>query len=337
MAAPRPASSKCSGTYIFLGPELGKKQNAIVELRKKLSGGHQEETVYYAGETAVSQMASEIQNQSLFAETRLFMVKNAELIKKKEEIDLLVSCIQELDEGTVLILVSDETRIAAGFDDAVPRENRQVFYELFESEKNRWVQDFFRQQGFSIDSDGIETVLEMVENNTESLARECSRLMLFLRQPGGGTQTVSADQVEQWLSHYRQESAFTLFSRIAAGDLLKAMEAMRAILSARDSAQGIRDPAQGILSGLAWCFRKLREYQSLLESGKVNPFELKKIGLAAPKARDEYAAAARRYSAARVDVCLALTAEYEILLRSLGNQLEAVLMDTYILKIFDIN
>jgi DNA polymerase-3 subunit delta len=310
--------------YIFLGPELGKKQDAIDDLRKKLAGGALvEETVFYAGETPAGHIAATVQNHSLFAEARLFMVKNAEQIKKKDEAALIASCMTGLDEGTVLILVSDEFRLAAGLDDTVPKENRRVFYELFENEKFEWVRSFFAREGFRIDPAGVDTILEMVENNTGALRRECSRLMLFLPKD----RLVTAANVEQWLSHSREESAFTLFSRIAAGDLSKAIESLHTLLAAKES-------AQGILAGLAWCFRKLRDYLELLETGEVNNFELKKIGLSAPKARDDYAAASRRYTIAAADTCLALTAEYDILLRSSGSALEEVLMDTYILKIF---
>jgi DNA polymerase-3 subunit delta len=232
--------------------------------------------------------------------------------------------MKNLESGTVLVLVSEETKLAAGLENAVPQDKKRIFYELFEREKNEWVRDFFRREGFTIDSEGIETVLEMVENNTEAMRAECSRLMFFLQKD----RVVSAEAVEKWLSHSRQESAFTLFSRIAAGDLSKALECLRSLLAAKES-------PQSILAGLAWCFRKLRDYLVLLENGGAgNSVEMRKIGLSSPKARDDYAAAARRYTAASVDACLALTAEYDIFLRSSGSPLEAVLMDAYLLKIF---
>ena len=337
MPAGRQAGVKKAGAYIFLGPELGKKQDEIDRIRKSLREGGSvadnaaalEETVFYAGETPVGRIADTVQNRSLFAPEQLVIVKNADLIKKKDEVELAISCIKNIEEGTTLILVSDELKLAAALDDSVPKENRQVFYELFEREKTEWLRSFFRREGFSIDDDGIETILELVENNTDALRRECSRLLLFLGKEGEqrGEQRVEAADIEKWLSHSREESAFTLFSRIAGGDISKALESLHTLLAAKES-------AQGILSGLAWCFRKLRDYLALLESGGAgNSFELRKIGLAAPKARDDYAAAARRYNARAADACLALTAEYDILLRSPAAALEAVLMDRYIVKI----
>jgi DNA polymerase-3 subunit delta len=99
---------------------------------------------------------------------------------------------------------------------------------------------------------------------------------------------------------------------------------VRTILAAKQS-------AQSILAGLAWCFRKLQSYLALAETGEVNPFELKKIGLTSPKAKDDYAAAARLYTLTSAEACLALTAEYDVLLRSPVAVMEDILMDRYVL------
>jgi len=308
--------------YIFLGPELGKKQDAVDAVRKKFPGA--EETVFYAGETPASEIADTLLNISLFSSSRIVIVKNADLIKKKDDIELLVSCVKNMEENTSLILLSDEIRLASGLDDAVSKDKRQIFYEMFEREKNEWVRQFFSREGINIDRDCIDAILEMVENNTAALRRECSRLIYFLPKD----RPVKARDIEQWLSHNREESAFTLFSRIACGDLSKALESAAVMSAAKES-------AQGLLAGLAWCFRKLGDYLALIETGDAeNSFELKKIGLSAPKARDDYTAASRRYDIEGVETCLALTAQYDLLLRSPAAALENILMDRYILALF---
>jgi len=314
--------SSAANAYIFLGPELGKKQDALNSLKEKIKSSV-EETVFYAGETPASEIADTIQNISLFADNRIIIIKNAELIKKKDEVELLVSCINDIDSQTTLVLLSDENKLSAALDDSVPKSNRQVFYELFEREKNEWVRQFFKREGYDINKECIDTILEMVENNTEALKRECSSLIYFL--PKG--QSITNEEIGKWLSHNREESAFTLFSRIASGDLLKSLESMSVMLSAKQS-------AQSILAGLAWCFRKLNDYLNLMETGDAsNNFELKKIGLSSPKTRDDYIAASRRYDADSVEECLALTAEYELLLRSPVAAMENLLMDRYVLSV----
>jgi DNA polymerase-3 subunit delta len=313
-----------SQSYLFLGPELGRKEDAVAEIRKKMTrnGILPEETSFYAGETPVSDITAVLLNGSLFAEDRLILIKNAEQIKKNDA-DLVAAALSSLPAGTAVLFLSGETRLAKALEDAVPKSNKQVFWELFENEKTEWVRSFFRREGFRIEDDAVDAILEMVENNTGALGRECSRLMLFL----GKETVISASLAEEWLSHSREESAFTLFSRIAAGDLSRSLESLRTLLGAKETV-----PA--IFAGLAWSFRKLRDYLALTESGGVNDFELRRAGFASPKARADYAAAAKRYDQAAADTCLSLTAEYEILARSYGQAFETILMDMYLYRIF---
>ncbi|MDR2019236.1 MAG: DNA polymerase III subunit delta [Treponema sp.] len=319
--------AKNSGAcYLFLGPETGKKQDAIADIRRDLErrfNAPPEETSFYAGETPVTAMTAAIRNGSLFAEGRLFFIKNAEAIQKKEDLELLASCMAVPQDGAVIILISEASGLNKTLEKAVPKAAKRIFWELFENEKAEWVSSFFRRGGRRISAEGVEAVLEMVENNTEALGRECSRLMLFAGDAG---RIIEAEDVERWLSHTREESAFTLFSRIAAGDLEKSLETMRILLGAKES-------PQAILAGLAWCFRKLRDYLSLGPGQRADDFALKKIGLSSLKVRRDYTAAAERYDSPGTDRCLSVIAEYDIRLRAGGAPLEGLLLDLFLYAI----
>jgi DNA polymerase-3 subunit delta len=302
--------------YLFLGPELGEKLDALEKIRRGLPKDT-EETSFYAGETPVSDIASVIKNGSLFAPSRLFIIKNAEQVKKKDEAELLASCMENPQDDTTLVLISEETKIDKYIEGAVPGENRVIFWELFENKKTEWVAAFFRREGCRIDEGGIAAILEMVENNTDALRRECSRLILFL----GKDRFITGEDVEKCLSHAREESAFTLFACLARGNFSGSLSILRALLGAKEST-----PA--ILASLAWCFRKFRDYLSLRALGNVNDFELKKIGLGSSKVRSDYIEAAKHWPDA--DGLLALIGEYEYRLRSSGSALEELLLDKLI-------
>jgi DNA polymerase-3 subunit delta len=313
---------KTSGSWLFLGPEIGEKQTAIDQIRKNLlQRGELEETAYYAGETAVPVMVSAMRNGSLFAESQLFCVKCAEGIKKKEDIDLLSSCLESQADNTFVILISEETSIARALEKVIPPANKRIFWELSDTRKAEWVETFFRREGFKIRKEGIETILELVENNTEALKRECSRLTVFLNKD----KEITGEEAEKWLSHTREESAFTLFSRIAAGDFSRSLESARMLLAAKES-----PPA--IFAALASCYRKLIGYLAIKESGGGED-DYRKIGVSSPGAKRDYAAAGKRYNSAGAEACLALTAEYDMLFRSSLSFPEQILMDRYLLKI----
>ena len=310
-------------TWLFLGPEIGEKAAAVDELRKKISpDGGLEETVYFAGETPVHVMVSAMQNGSLFADKRLFFIKSAEGIKKKEDVDPLALYLASPPGDTYLVLISEETGIAKGVESLILPSNKRIFWELYENRKTEWVRNFFQREGFRISAGGIETILELVENNTSALQQECSRLILFLDK----SREISGEDAEKWLSHTREESAFTLFSRIASGDFSRSLESVRVLLAAKQS-------PVAIFAGLAMAFRKLTAYLALKEAGVSDDLEYKKIGVSSLGAKKDYGAAAKRYDSAGAESCLALTTEYDLLLRSSSSFPELILMDEYLYKI----
>lgn len=314
-------------TYLFLGPEIGERRDAIDGIRQKLKKtGNQtpEEYSFYAGETSMSEMISLLRNGSLFADARLFQIKQPELIKKKEDIELLVSYMQNPQDDTILILVSDETSLDKKIENALanPKEHKRIFWELFENRKADWIRAFFRRENCQIEEDGIEAILELVENNTDALGRECSKLLLFTAKD----QVIREADVTKWLSHTREESAFTLFSRISEGSLEKSAEIMQSLLAAKES------PA-AILAGLNWCFHKLRDYSALVQQGITDEFEFKKIGLASQRVRKDYAEANKIFTPQAIDRAIALIADFDILVRSNGTGFEKILMDYFLYKI----
>ncbi|MDR0719660.1 MAG: DNA polymerase III subunit delta [Treponema sp.] len=315
---------------IFLGPEIGEKQEAVEEIRKQLTAKHGdfERIVFYAGETPVSRIMDVLRNGSLFVETRLIIIKNAEAFKaesakKKEDLDALAGFMSNPQKGTYLILLSDEIRIAEKLDRAVPKEAKKIFWEMFENRKRDWIVSFFRREGFRISAEGIQTILELVENNTGALKQECSRLTLFLDK----NRELGSEEIEKWLSHSREESVFTLFSRIAAGDLSRSLESIRSLLASKEN-------PRSLLAGMAGRFRTLRSYLLLTEAGVTSEEEFRNIGLKSQLAKKDFQEAGRRYTSGAVDTCLSLTAGYDSLILQNPSFPDHILLDEYIYKIY---
>jgi DNA polymerase-3 subunit delta len=316
--------------YLFLGPELGEKKDAIDALRAKMtaeSGAKPEETSFYAGETAVPEMISRALTGSLFASSRIFFIKNADCIKKKEESAAVCSYIAAPADDTALILISDATKIDGSIEKAVEsagKSYKKIFWELFEEKKAQYVARAFRDAGFTVDDDAIAAVLELVENNTDALRAECSRLTLFLRGKNAGTR-ISAEKIEELLAHGRQETVFSLFSAIARGDFTRSLGITRALLAAQTR------PIE-IFGFLASALRKLRDYCELMRNGGGGDLELRKIGISALGKKD-YASARRLFGDGAADALLSLTAEYHLLSISASAPSE-VLMDMYLYNVF---
>lgn len=321
---------------MFLGPELGEKQDVIETIRGNLTkkyGAPPEETSFYASDTPSASITAFLLNGALFSESRLIFIKNADALKKKDDVSALVDYIKTPASDTTLILISDsisiDHSISRAVEDGSTKNAKRIFWELFDNKKPDWVRSYFRRGGFSIDEDAIDAILELVENNTDALRRECSRLMLFAGGENVAKPAIKVADVEKWLSHTRSESAFTLFSALASGNLSKSLEIMNTLLAAQEM-------PVSILSGLTWCFKQFRDYCEIAALGPVSDVELKKINIKTPKGRRDYANAKHTFGLNAADSFIALSAEYDIKVRTSGAGMENILLNLYLYKLWSL-
>jgi DNA polymerase-3 subunit delta len=317
-------------SFLFLGPELGEKQDEIERIRAEITkkyGAPPEETSFYAGDTPAADISSFLLNASLFSESRLIFIKNAGLLKKKDDTASLAAYIKAPADNTTLILISDVNSIDRTIENAFPKGAKHIFWELFDNKKPDWVRSYFHREGFSVDEDAVNAILELVENNTDALRRECSRLMLFAGKERAAA--ITAEEVEKWLSHMRSESAFTLFSALAAGNLSKSIEILNTLLAGQET-------SVAIIAGLTWCFKRFRDYCEIAARGVVSDAELKNIGISTAKNKRDYANAARTFGLGTADKCISLCAEYDLIARAGGTTLENIILHIYLYKLWSI-
>ena len=312
--------------YLYSGPELGGRNAAVdaVKAALKKKYGASDEFVYYTADTRLEDVISQLRTESLFVPATCIVLRGAESIKRKEDIALLSDWIASVTpsaknkaprDSSVLVLVSDEISVDAKLDKLIPKENKKVFWELDAERKEAWLHDFFRKNGYALAPDAADTILELVENNTEELRSECSRF--FLCFPQG--HTVTSDDVEQLLAHNREESAFTLFDALAdaAEPPQKRLEGALLILQKILLTKGSN--AVMLIAGLASCFRRLAAWHALHAGGAyVDEFTLKTSGFASKKARSQYSRAARVWTAGQCMAVIALLSKTDMEIRSMG-------------------
>ncbi len=313
--------------WLFCGPEIGERNEAVEALRAETLKrcGSIESHTFYPADSAIGDIISLLQNGSLFSDARFVVIRNAEQIKKKDEVEQLLSWIAESDgiDDAVLVLVSDEIGIDKKLEGAAAKDRKKIFWEMFENRKEQWIRDFFRKAGYSIENEALASILELVENNTEEMRKACLLFTLFF--PAG--HNVCASDVDNILSHTREETAFTLFDALACGDLSAALGIFRKLALSGDSGP------IATLAGLSWCFRRLDDWHRLAAAGTMDDFSLKKAGFASRKAQEQYRLAGRRWSAAATERIIALLAATDLQLRSGGTALADTVMELCLLSI----
>lgn len=317
--------------YLFTGPEIGNRNEQVEKIKDSLSKkfGEVDNYLLYAseskagGEGVVAEIVAKLQTESLFVPATCVVLREAELIKKKDEIELIDSWLKtaKSDGSSTLILVSDEISVDSKLTKLVPAQNKIIFWAIDETKLGSWVQNYFRKNGYAVEPDAVDTILELTEGNTEALRTECSRF--FLCFPKG--HLISVSDVEQILAHNREESAFTLFDAMANPNVSPtsrfedALSILQKILLTKNNNSVM------ILAGLSSCFRRLEVWHTLHANGAYpDDFTLKTKGFSSKTARSQYARASRVWSFGQCAAVLASIAGTDIEIRSGG----AALQDT---------
>ncbi|MCR5218939.1 DNA polymerase III subunit delta [Treponema sp.] len=311
-----------TGIYLFTGPEAGEKNDAINGIRdeSRKVNGSLDEYRYFAADVRVADVIAQLQNESLFSSALFIVLRNAETIKTKAEIELIAGWAKQAQaSGNILILVSDEMSVDKKLENAVPAGHRKIFWEMFENRKEQWLISYFKKNGFGVSADAVSQILEMVENNTESLKSECSRFFYCFE---AGHQ-ISAADVDKILTHNREESAFTLFESMCDKSKGKkerfetAVEILNKIRLSRES------NAVAVIAGLTYCFRQLRNWNMLFADGrKPTDAQIKAGGFASKKNQERYKVAATIWSKGAVASIISLLAATDMNIRQEGSAFE---------------
>jgi DNA polymerase III subunit delta len=310
---------KLESAYLLAGPEAGKRAAFVAELREAITamdGAAPEEHRAYASETALGELLGILRNGSLFASRRLVEYRGAELIKGKDDLGAIKEYLASPAPDAVLLLVTDSFYVEKALEDAIGKERKRTFFEMFESEKPRWIESRMRALGLRLDESGIEALLELVENESGALDAACSRLALVF--PKGSTLT--EDDVEAAIARNRQEDAFSLFDRMVSGELEEALETLEAVLADR------RGDAVQIVSALTWSFRRLRSLHALIEGGESLESACMRLQMRSKALQRQAAAAIRRYPRPDCERVLLLASRADAKARSMGSGYERTLL-----------
>ena len=318
--------------YLFTGPEFGERNDAIENLKNSVSKkfGSVDNYLFYASETPVNEFMSVLQNESLFSEATFITVKNAETIKKKDEIEIILNWIKNVkSENAVLVLVSDEISVDSKIEKAVPSSNQKKFWEMYEDKKLPWLQNYFSKNGYTLTEDAGNLILSLIENNTQSLKAECSKFFICFPK---GTK-ITEETVDKILTHTREENAFSLFDTMSNSQktpqerFQNSLEILQKIRLSKENSSVM------IIAGLSSCFRKLSLWHKLRLEGKNDDFNLKINGFSSAKIKKQYLSASKNWTSGETSAILSILAETDMNIRSGGTLLENTLLEKALYEI----
>ncbi len=167
--------------------------------------------------------------------------------------------------------------------------------------------------------DAVESILDMIENNTEALRTECSRFFYCFQKD----HVITVQDVEQILSHNREESVFTLFDAMSDSSVPRqkrfeiSLSILQKILMAKNNV------AIMFIAGLASCFRRLELWHTINPSGAAaDEATLRSNGFSGKTIRKQYEKAARTWTFGQTAAIVAEIASVDMELRSCGSAMQ---------------
>lgn len=320
--------------YLLLGPEKGLKEDFIKEL--KSSFGDAEISKFYAFDEYEEEMFAQLDNHNLFADKKIVILDEAQEIKTKEKSKPIVQYIQNPSDTVLFIIESTELYINPDIMGSIPNQKDQIlkFYELFENKKSEWLENYFRRNNLLITKDACAAIIEKVENNIQEFESVCSQLVLFASNVADKKE-ITEEDIDDFLTHTRQESEFSLFGYIAEGKLESSLECLQTLLHTNDAAS-----LAGVVAGrLANYFRRAYSIHMCLKGGQDIDSALKSKyfdsdrPISMLKDKQTYKAALSRYSARDMERILVTLAEYDIKIKEEGALLQQTVLEKCIYDI----
>ena len=314
--------------YLLLGPETGEKDEFIASLKasiEKASGEAPESHRFYPFDSQMADVISIMRNGSLFSASKFVLIQSAEDIKQNEA-KLLGEYCANPSEDVTLVLASDAVNasaLSAHISKAIPKSQTKVFWEMFENKKQGWITSFFRSKKMSIEPEALSLLLDLIENNTRDFKIACEALSSHY---GPGT-TLNEEHIEAFVYHSREENVFTLFEKIAAGDLGGALEIVSKMLLSGDN-----NPV-GIMGGLGFQVKRLLKLSQLTDEHYDGQEALAKAEIRGKRNGTIYLKANSRYSTAELESVLCRLADCDTALRSESSMLHRTYLDTFLYSV----
>jgi DNA polymerase-3 subunit delta len=317
---------KTSLIYLLLGPELGEKekyQHQIINSLKKEKSKNPEVFKFFPYDINIVDVITLLRNGMLFSDHKVVIIDNIHDLKQGD-VNALIDYCENPSAFSTLILCSDRIKaVSSRLEKVVPDENRKIFWELFENQKKGWIVNYFKKYRITLEDDAVEFLVEMVENNTKNLRLECEQLALFFDQ---GSVIKYAD-IENFIYHSKEESVFTLGDQILKRDLSGAMQILHKILLSKED-----DPLR-IINGILWQMRILLSFCSQLDEGYRVDEVFSKLKVKSKRRQKVLLEAKENYEVKELELIIILTAQFEVLLKSMKTELHSLLLELYIYSI----
>ncbi len=255
-----------SNIKLFLGPEIGNKNDRIIKELKKLKNKYSQDVElkkFYGFDLDEENFYIELNNPNLFVAHTLIVLYNIDQLNAKQA-NSLISYIENPSESATLILESELFSLKSPLtklSKLIDKKNTETFYPLSEIDLINYVIKYFQNNKLNITKEAINLLLELVDNNTLELKIICNQLAFFFSVNKKDNNTIDELDINKYVHHSRNENSFTLLEMIFSLKLKESIEIAQVLLE-RDTTF-----IYTLTGGLLWGFRRLLSVLELIDQG----------------------------------------------------------------------
>jgi len=255
-----------SNIKLFLGPEVGTKNDKIQEALKKLKNKYSQDIElkkYYSFELNEDDMYVELNNPSLFSSHTLIVLYAIDQLNSQQAKNL-IEYIESPSENATLILESEQFSLKSPLtklSKIIPKNDTTIFYPLNENDLKNFVINFFKKNNLTITNEAINLLLELVDNNTLELKIISNQLAFFFNVNKKEDNKINELDIQKYVHHSKNENSFTLLEMIFNLKLKESIEIAQVLLQ-RDTTF-----IYTLTGGLLWGFRRLLSVLENIQNG----------------------------------------------------------------------
>lgn len=268
--------------------------------------------IFYGKDSDASQIIAACRQYPLMSDLRLVILKEAQLLDKKEWANMLIY-LQAPQEKTILVICfKKETFDKAGgftvaYKNAIVKQNG-VYIEckkITEGRVNSWIKNYLKEKRFTAEENAIVLISEYLGTDLQKIANEIDKMIINIK-----TTKITTDDVSQYIGISKDYNIFELQNALARKDSEKVLTILNYFeKNAKDN------PIQQIIPILFSFFAKL------LVASQVKSHNESDIAQAmgiSPFFAKNYTMALRYYNSEQLLNIISLFNEYDLKSKGIG-------------------
>ena len=230
-----------------------------------------------------------------------------ESLTTKNEKELLKSYLS-LDINATVVFLSQENKL--DLQSLFSKDKVKIFYEIDDTRKEKFILDYIHLNKRDLDSDALKFLLDNLDNNKRVIKNELDKVLSFVTE-----RTILGSDIEEFLSHSKEENIWTLISCLADKNLSKSLVSFSIIFLRR----GADFDMILLLANLSSQMKKILEFKKIYKIKKSLSSAFDQMFIKNKKQKDTFLSFEKNYSEIEIKRAIKIIASLDVLLRVEGN------------------